>query len=374
MAKYDNQLRLARDIINHYDGKIPLAAWLKQYFREHKQAGSKDRKILSAIVYAYFRLGKTSFNTVDERLNAAISISPELTSLKEYFHLQDQALPEATAIFPWTEELSTDIEPQSFACSFLVQPDLFIRIRPGMKKVVEKKLTEAGLPYQQCNEDCFQLSSASRITELLDINREVVIQDKNSQKTGSLLLDAQSMLKTPLLKVWDCCAASGGKSIMAIDLLENVELTVSDKRESILHNLDSRFQQAGITKYRSLVADLADEKMKVPEMEFDLVIADVPCSGSGTWSRTPEQLSYFSLEKLGYYQTLQQSILRKIIPALKPGGMLVYITCSVFKKENEDALTYMESLGMRVMKSQLFAGYNDKADTLFAALLTNSSV
>ncbi len=55
--KFDNQLRYAANIISDYQGNVPLHAWLKDFFRQHKQMGSRDRKTVSNLVYAYYRLG-----------------------------------------------------------------------------------------------------------------------------------------------------------------------------------------------------------------------------------------------------------------------------------------------------------------------------
>ena len=160
---------------------------------------------------------------------------------------------------------------------------------------------------------------------------------------------------------------------MACDLMGDIELTVSDKRESIIRNLEARFQEAGIKKYKRFVADLSGPNVNFKPGEFDVVIADVPCSGSGTWARTPEQLCFFTADKVGYYSNLQKSILSNVARAVKKGGMMIYITCSVFKNENEDMLNFLSTLGFQNKYSQLFKGYEEDADTLFGALLTNSS-
>ena len=170
--------------------------------------------------------------------------------------------------------------------------------------------------------------------------------------------------------VWDCCAASGGKSILANDVLGDIQLTVSDVRENILFNLKKRFVAAGINNYKSFIADLTNPKQPVSAESFDLIIADVPCSGSGTWSRTPEQLYYFEPAKIDEYAKLQKAILKNVINALKPGGYFLYITCSVFKKENEHAIDFLqENFNLKTLKMELLKGYELKADSMFAALL-----
>ena len=100
-----------------------------------------------------------------------------------------------------------------------------------------------------------------------------------------------------------------------------------------------------------------------------MIILDAPCTGSGAWSRTPEQLYYFKKEKIDHYATLQKNIARNVITYLKSGGSLVYITCSVFKEENEDITEYIEKeLKLKLVKIQLLKGYDKNADSLFIAV------
>ena len=139
----------------------------------------------------------------------------------------------------------------------------------------------------------------------------------------------------------------------------------------MLENLKQRLKRNKIFRYHAFSADLASsDSLQRYTDTFDGIIADVPCSGSGTWGRTPEQMSSFTEEKLLQYAQLQRTILDRLIPALRKGGKLVYITCSVYRDENEDQVDYLVSKkGMICLRSGLIEGYADKADTLFAAVL-----
>lgn len=382
MNRYFSYLNSAVTILEQYRGDEPLAVFLKIFFSQHKKYGSGDRKQVSHLCYSYFRLGKALPRLpVEERVVAGLFLNsttkhPLLELLRPEWN-EKTGLPieekysiisnetSIKDVFPWNEECSEGIDHQKFCASFFIQPDLFLRLRPGKAQQVKDKLKTANIDYKEVNETCLALPNASKVDELLRMNEEVVVQDLSSQQTATLMagLDPGS--------VWDCCAASGGKSIMAWDILPRIELTVSDKRESIISNLKKRFREAGIDQYQSAIIDLSIEKSRsLPGQKYSLIIADVPCTGSGTWSRTPEQLFYFDKNKIDEYASLQKKIMTNVVPRLQPGGHLLYITCSVFKKENEEMLEHLQQhFSLEIIEKKLFKGYAMKADTMFAALL-----
>jgi 16S rRNA (cytosine967-C5)-methyltransferase len=143
--------------------------------------------------------------------------------------------------------------------------------------------------------------------------------------------------------------------------LKPIDLTISDVRDNIIINLDKRFSKAGIKNYNSFIADLVTLKQKVPFGPFDFIIADVPCTGSGTWSRTPEQLFYFDIKEIERYSNLQKKIVHNLAPYIKPGGHFLYITCSVFKKENEEAVAFIEEQGLRLLPQRIIERIRSKS-------------
>jgi 16S rRNA (cytosine967-C5)-methyltransferase len=151
----------------------------------------------------------------------------------------------------------------------------------------------------------------------------------------------------------------------------DIKLVVSDIRESVLDNLDERFNAAGLKTYQKKIIDLT--KNADPELhhyEFDGIILDAPCSGSGTWGRTPEMISQFEEFKIQGFQNLQKTIASNVLKYLKAGKPLIYITCSVFREENEEVVTYLQSEHkMKLESLELIKGYHKKADTMFVARL-----
>jgi 16S rRNA (cytosine967-C5)-methyltransferase len=153
---------------------------------------------------------------------------------------------------------------------------------------------------------------------------------------------------------------------MAYDINPQIKLTVSDVRESILFNLKKRFDVAGIKNYNSIVADLTSDpdsyRDRLPTSDFNIIIADFPCTGSGTWSRTPEQLYYFNEKKIEEYASLQKRIVSNTISHLQPGGTFIYITCSVFKKENEENVKFItKNFHLKLKQMELLKGYDKKS-------------
>jgi 16S rRNA (cytosine967-C5)-methyltransferase len=386
--RYHSYLNSAKTIIDSYRGDVPFAAFLKKYFNAHKKYGGKDRKQIATLCYNFYRLGKAIPQLpVDEKIIVAVFLCEDKSNDFLQFHkpewnkLITKPLPEKIEIagftpedvFPWAEALSNGIDAELFRYSFFKQPDLFLRIRPGNKEAVVKKLHNAGIEFTLPPDDYLALSNSTKVDNILEIDKEAVVQDYNSQKVLDFLKDEAKHIENPV-SVWDCCAASGGKSILAYDILNGaIELIVSDIRESILSNLKNRFETAGIKNYQSFIADLTLSDCPLLPIAIgpncQLIICDAPCTGSGTWSRTPEQLYYLKRKTIDVYVAMQQQIAGNVIPHLQTGGLFIYITCSVFKNENEDMVNYIqEKFHLQLLQMELLKGYDKKADSMFVAV------
>ncbi len=385
--RFSRYLEYAIAILTKYNGTEPFHLYIKKYFAANKKHGSGDRKQITSLCYNYFRVGFGVSSHIDISQKIVLSVfliekqpSLFLETLKPEWNNKVQ-LPlleklemvkdifDIDKIFPFEKSLGQEIDFHQFNLSFLIQPKLFIRIRPGYKQSVTDKLKTANILFDRLKEDCFSFNNNQKIGEVIHIDREAVIQDYNSQRVSEFF----NLVKTgseSKIKIWDCCAASGGKSILAYDFFKNVELTVSDTRKNILENLHFRFSKARIKNYQSFVADLSvSPPTEGINGKYDLIIADVPCTGSGTWSRTPEQLNFFPEHRIDEYALLQQQIVKNACAHLAEGGYLLYITCSVFKKENEDNVAFIQqALQLKLLKWEYLKGYAMQADTLFAAI------
>lgn len=383
-GRFFSYLNTAEVLINQYDGTLPFHHFIRQYFKEHSKYGSRDRKSISALCYAYFRIGNL-FRSVDVKekiLRALFLIQdvpspllqalrpewPDLTHapLKERIsYLKEMDIPiDMDQVFPLSDHLSTYLtDPIAFAASHVEQPRLYLRIRPGYEDIVPEKLFKAGIPYNKLDR-VIELANGTSVEGVLQIDKEVVVQDLSSQRIKELMEDISLHLPKHA-NVWDACAASGGKSILLYDVRPGINFQVSDVRASILENLKKRFATAGLHNYQAFVADLAKA---VPSLKKqDLVMADVPCSGSGTWGRTPESLSFFDRTQLDKYVQLQRKIIDHSLPIVKEGGQYLYMTCSVYAAENEEQVKYIVQQGFKLNKAMLLEGWQHHADTLFAA-------
>lgn len=391
-------LQVALQLVQEYKGEMPFVHHLKQYFSTHKKHGSRDRKQIAQLCYCWFRLGHALKELpASERILAGLFLcSKEPNSLLQALHeewnekaglsleqklsliILDGSLTVETfaaALFPFQQELSEELDRTVFACSHLEQPDLFIRIRPAFLDSVQKKLSKAGIVYNMETSDGCRLPNGFKVEEMFRLNQEVVVQDLNSQRAAAMVEEiAATIRQLEEPAIWDACAASGGKSIFVFDRLPGARLTVSDIRNSILQNLYQRFRQAGLYSYTGFVADLSapskagDSYKQLPVQ--DLILADLPCSGSGTWSRTPEQLCYFDVAAIETYATLQRNILQSLVPKMADKGYLLYITCSVFRQENEANIDWLTTrFGLRKLQMKALHGYTEKADSMFVALL-----
>lgn len=357
--------------------------------------GSTDRRIASRLIYSYFRLGKAlqerpaeerlfiaeflcnsedhSFLThfrpdLNEKIKLPIEEKIKFLEAIEGFILD--------SVFPFTKHFSSGIDKQAFLNSIFVQPDLYIRIHIGKQELVKSKLKEAAIPFTEISETALALPNGTNLNQLFPENilplpyrpvviRPYVVQDLSSQQTAAYFKPKQYE------SWWDACAASGGKSLLLFSLEPNIKLVVSDIRESVLNNLDERFISAGLRTYQKKIIDLTQNSD--PELhgyEFDGIILDTPCTGSGTWGRTPEMISQFEDYKILGFQNLQKTIAANIVKYLKPGKPLIYITCSVFKEENEEMAGYLvKEFGLKLESQQIIKGYEHKADTMFLARL-----
>lgn len=162
----------------------------------------------------------------------------------------------------------------------------------------------------------------------------VEIQDEGSQMLA-LLVDAQ-----PGHQVVDFCAGAGGKTLAIAALMKNKGRVIAcDVLARRLTRAAERFRRAGLfnIETRALSSE-RDPWVKRHKGRFDRVLVDAPCSGVGVWRRNPDARWRTLGPPLEELVPLQQNILDSAARLVKPGGKLVYATCSLLREENEDQI------------------------------------
>ncbi|MEM6781679.1 MAG: RsmB/NOP family class I SAM-dependent RNA methyltransferase [Pseudomonadota bacterium] len=161
----------------------------------------------------------------------------------------------------------------------------------------------------------------------------VEIQDEGSQLIA-LACDVK-----PGMRILDYCAGAGGKTLGLAAMMENkgniVAMDIDTRR---LEKGRSRFRKAGIhnVELRSLADDKNKKWLRRQKGAIDVVLVDAPCSSSGTWRRNPDLRWKQYGPSLDEIKEMQADILSRVADKVKPGGKLVYATCSLFREENEE--------------------------------------
>ena len=157
-------------------------------------------------------------------------------------------------------------------------------------------------------------------------------QDEASQ------LCAMLVAPPPRGRVLDACAGSGGKTLALAAMLQNRgEILAVDPNEDRLEDLVQRRRRAGVDVVRSLTVNEDTWTDEVAQFagRADRILIDAPCSGVGSWRRRPEARHAFDEAGLVRMKRVQERLLDRSLASLRPGGRVIYATCSLFREENE---------------------------------------
>lgn len=308
-AKLDSEiliaLRLGAFQLLHLD-RIPARAAIDESVELTKQAGH--------------RFASRMVNAVLRKLSAAGAGSREGNV--------GDAHP-AWMVDRWTRFFGADA-----ACAICLHdqspPALTIRL---IAPEVECELTQAGITLQPG-----QLLTAARIVTVGDVmatapfrEGRVRIQDEGSQLVAEL---AVSAAQSQARNILDCCAAPGGKTLILAERNPAARILACEASAPRFESLRKRLARFA----DRIECSLADATALEFQSEFDLVLADAPCSGTGTLSRNPEIRHRLRPEDLSRQAERQRAILSSALRAGCPGGRVVYSTCSLEPEENEEVI------------------------------------
>jgi 16S rRNA (cytosine967-C5)-methyltransferase len=380
--KNPSYLLSAQSILANYKFPEPFHVFLKAQFKENKKYGSRDRKIISALLFGYFRIGQQTKLKAIDAMKIGAFISDELSAklYEQFFEFgAAQYSFDYTKKIEWlatqniilenheVPALSDGISLEAYQQDILHTHNTFIRIRKNKKNIIET-LQKKEINFVEYADNIIGFPDNINLKEVLTQQQDFVVQDASSASVTNLFTAKKGD------KVWDCCAASGGKSIAMFDACNGIELFVSDVRYQILDTLKERFKHFDIKKFQAFPHNAAVPtpyaNNNMPHGSFDSIICDAPCTGSGTWSRSPEQWYFLPETDIEYYTIRQQDILQNTWPFLKKGGTFYYITCSAFTAENEEVVAnFLEkNTDAEVLNMQIMNGMDSKADTMFVAV------
>lgn len=183
--------------------------------------------------------------------------------------------------------------------------------------------------------------------------------------------DAAAQLAAEILKpqageyILDACAAPGGKSCHLLEKQSALKLDVLEKDGQRLKSIQQNLKRLNLHANRVIHGDATEPEQWFEGKPYDKILLDVPCSASGVVRRNPDIKLARKPEHLKHITALQGQILNRIAPLLKPGGLLLYVTCSVFRSENERQIK--KFLTGNHDFSEIKLDYNEAIECLYGA-------
>jgi len=355
-------------LLFEYDGGTPFHLYLKSCFKENKNWGSTDRKRYRSACYYFWR---NAFGVSRQ--------SPEiiLNWLQTHFTPEMENMESNSNYNPYQsldQYLSQNITTDLLTPWFIKEPLVWLSNGNITLKGLQGQLIKAGITIEQTHGNAIAVSGQVNLNPWVD-NGNAYIQDISSQTAMDWTTQPMAAYCHANSDVWDCCSGAGGKSISLLKQYPTTKLTCSDVRSNILENLKQRFQLLGLKQPNVFIAPLNGYNDSLNSEDssqtYNVILADVPCSGSGTWRRNPENLHYFDPQTIEQFAERQLSIIQNVLPSLAVGGYLVYLTCSVFAAENENNIKQiMQSNDNLQLVSEEFCGGIDlHGDFIYRSVL-----
>ena len=314
----------------------PADRILADWFKNHRFAGSKDRRAIRELVYAAIRACGPVPKTGRAAMLRVAESDPAILVLFDGSDYGPAAIgPDETAaeggIAPnWlVERLATSGVDDEQSGALLKRASLDVRVN-----TLKADRTSLSLPVQTevtAAPNGLRLPNGTAVEQFAQYRDGLIeVQDTGSQ------LACFAVGAKPGETVIDLCAGGGGKTLALAAAMENQgRLIASDTDRQRLSRLAPRAQRAGVTTAETRLLDPQREMEALADLagQADAVLIDAPCSGTGTWRRNPEarwRLTPATLEKLVGTQTHLLDLARGL---LKPGGRLIYVVCSLLDEE-----------------------------------------
>ena len=340
-------------IVSTRDDGPPADSIVTRYFKTRRYAGSKDRRAVRELV---FRAIRRSAERPASGRAAMLGLIDEDSSLEELLgqprgpdpREAGETAASASLIPSWLEQEIDPLVTQSEWPALLERAPLDLRVnvaRTGRETMVAAFPGAAPTPLSPWG---IRVPSDTRV----DVSRAyldglVEVQDEGSQLIALAcdLADGERAI--------DLCAGAGGKSLALAAAAPGAHILATDSNRQRLSRLPQRAKRAR-ARIETLLLNPQKELEALEEYvgKADLVLVDAPCSGSGTWRRNPEGRWRLTPERLDRVTALQQHLLDLGAELVRPGGRLVYATCSILSREGAGAIGAFQSRRSSWMKDE----------------------
>ena len=361
----ENQRRTLLALIRALEQSLvpgkPFVAEIRSLLARHEGFGSRDRRIYRELIFTWLRYRawfdkarEAGDSAAADLLGALSGDAPEVSALHASLELpgggafarrpgpalleQLRRLVPGIA-FEWRELLPSWFEahcPALFGeaeiLTHLTRPPFWLRAQRGTGLELVQELARTGIEATASS----RLPTAVRVSSYVDLEKHPLVEQGRAevQDIGSQVLLALAAPR-PGTRWLDMCAGAGGKSLQLATLLGPTgRVSAHDVRRDALMELRRRALRAGIRTIQ-IEGVLPDEVTT----RFDGVLVDAPCSGSGTWRRHPFLVHQTTPTLINIQARQQAALLRRGANYVAPGGRLIYATCSLSKRENEEVVS-----------------------------------
>jgi 16S rRNA (cytosine967-C5)-methyltransferase len=316
-------VEVAASVIRKADRSHPADAVLRSELREAGQRLSPaQRSEIADAVFNYYRWfgWLEPRGSIRDQIERASELARAFAEAPQKFSDDDLV---RRSVPPWLSEFM-EVTP-AFARALQAPPKLWLRARRGQGSALAKGLDRAR-PSESVPDAVEYFGDEDLFRHPGFKSGDFQIQDIASQMVGRIA-DPQ-----PGQTWWDACAGEGGKLLHLSELMENKGLIwASDRAAWRLEKLKRRTARARVFNYRAVPWD---GSAKLPtRTKFDGILVDAPCSGVGTWGRNPHARWTTTPDDVRDLARVQRELLEHVLPALKPGGKLVYAVCTMTRPE-----------------------------------------
>lgn len=346
MSHAHNQLRIVRELWSRLQPIDRATPSRMQTLLADRRFGGRDRRLYRELLLTALRNARalplpTSANDESAALAWAATLARTCADTRETEAFRttfagDSSL-QAAAIDPvalmpewFTDECETGLSVAATATALLARAPLWLRMQTDSAADVLAEWRALGwnpephptLPY------AFKLPPETKVTACpLYQAGHYEVQDAGSQR---ILADVFAAHPSPGPRWLDACAGAGGKTLQLARLLgPAARIDAADPRPAALAELRARAARAGLSPRIRTLADASGAAR-----DYDGVLVDAPCTGSGTWRRAPHLMACTTRADLAAAAQVQNSILAEASCRVRPGGLLVYATCSIARTEN----------------------------------------